>query len=64
MDANADVIKARRRAYSLEPEWRFALPRAVEFDEARGRLIVADTQRSRVQIYLKVKDYLEPQFNL
>jgi hypothetical protein len=64
VDANADVIKARRRAYSLEPEWRFALPTAVEFDGARGRLIVADTQRGRVQIYRKVKDYLEPQFNL
>ena len=64
VDANADVIKARRRVYSLEPEWRFALPRAVEFDEARDRLIVADTQRSRVQIYRKVEDYLEPQFNL
>ena len=64
VDANADVIKARRRAYSLEPEWRFALPTAVEFDKARSRLIVADTQRGRVQIYQKVKDYLEPQFNL
>ena len=64
VDANADVIKARRRAYSLEPEWRFALPTAVEFDTARDRLLVADTQRGRLQIYNKLRGYLEPQFNL
>ena len=64
VDANPDVIKARRRAYSLEPEWRFAMPTGVTFDAANSRLIVADTQRSRVQIYNKVKDYMEPQFNL
>ena len=64
VDANVDVIKARRRAYTLEPEWRFALPTGVEFDVEKSRLIVADTQRSRVQIYHKPKDYLEPQFNL
>ena len=64
VDANVDVLKARRRVYTLEPEWRFALPTAVEFDEERSRLVVADTQRSRVQMYQKLKDYLEPQFNL
>lgn len=64
VDANPDVIKARRRAYSLEPEWRFAMPTGVTFDAANSRLIVADTQRSRVQIYNKVDDYMEAQFNL
>ena len=64
VDANADVIKARRRVYTLEPAWRFALPTAVTFDPDKGRLLVADTQRSRLQIYNKLKDYLEPQFNL
>ena len=64
VDANPDVIKARRRAYSLEPEWRFAMPTGVTFDVKNSRLIVGDTQRSRVQIYNKVKDYMEPQFNL
>ena len=29
VDANPDVIKARRRAYTLEPEWRFAMPAGV-----------------------------------
>ena len=64
VDANVDVIKARRRAYSLEPEWRFALPTAVAFDADKHRLLVADTQRGRLQIYNKLMDYLEPQFNL
>ncbi len=64
VDANADVIKARRRVYTLEPEWRFAMPTAVAFDEAKSRLLVADTQRGRLQIYNKVNGYMEPQFNL
>ena len=64
VDANPDVIKARRRAYTLEPEWRFAMPTGVTFDVEKSRLIVADIQRSRVQIYNKVKNYMEPQFNL
>ena len=64
VDANPDVIKARRRAYTLEPEWRFAMPTGVTFDVESSRLIVADSQRSRVQIYNKVKNYMEPQFNL
>ena len=64
VDANADVIKARRRVYTTEPEWRFAFPTGVAFDEKKDRLIVVDTQRSRLQIYNKVKGYTEPQFNL
>ena len=64
VEANADVAKARRRVRTTEPEWRFSMPTAVEFDAEKQRLIVADTQRSRLQIYDKVKDYLEPQFNL
>ena len=64
VDANPDVIKARRRAYTLEPEWRFAMPTGETFDVENSRLIVADSQRSRVQIYNKVKNYMEPQFNL
>ena len=62
--ANPDVYKARRRAYSLEPEWRFALPSGIVFDGHNSRLMVADTQRWRIQIYNKLRDYDEPQFNL
>ncbi len=64
VDANLDIVRARRRVYSMEPEWRFALPSALEFDSSKGRLLVADTQRGRVQIYNKLKDYMEPQYNL
>ena len=60
----SDVYKARRRVYTLEPEWRFALPSAVEFDSRNSRLMVADTQRWRIQIYNKLHDYADPQFNI
>lgn len=62
--SNPDVYKARRRVYTLEPEWRFALPSAVAFDARNSRLMVADTQRWRIQIYDKALDYSEPQFNI
>ncbi len=64
VDANADVVKARRRVYTTEPEWRLALPTGVAFDPKKERLMVVDTQRSRLQIYNKLKGYIEPQFNL
>ena len=64
VDANADYIKRRREVRSTEPEWTFAQPTAVEFDEANSRLLVMDTQRSRVQIYNKQSGYVVPQLNL
>ena len=64
VDANPDVLKARRRVYTPEPEWRFAMPTGVTFDAVNSRIIVADTQRARVQIYNKVDDYMDAQFNL
>ena len=64
IDANDDVVKARRLVDTLEPEWRLALPCDLVFDADRSRLIIADTQRRRVQIYNKVIDYIEPQINL
>ncbi len=64
VEANPDIMKARRRVKSLELQWRFRYPTAVAFDEVEGRLIVADCQRYRLQIYIKDKDYVDPQFNL
>ena len=55
---------ARRRVPSLEPEWRFGLPMSVAFEAEKGWLIVVDTQRGRFQIYSKLSEYAEPQFNL
>ena len=62
--ANTDYLKRRREVHSTEPEWTFAQPTAVAFDAANGRLLVADTQRSRIQIYNKLSTYLVPQMNL
>ena len=64
VDANADVMKARRRVRSTEPEWRFAVPTGVVFDADKSRLLVVDGQRSRLQIYNKLKDYTPAQLNL
>lgn len=64
VDANPDAQKARRRVKSLEPSWRFAFPTGAVFDPAKSRLLVTDTERGRLQIYSKVKEYSEAQFNL
>ena len=61
--ANPDMGRARMRVKSLEPEWRLLCPTAVKVDDRR-RIVVVDQQRSRLQIYVKEKDYVEPQFNL
>ena len=37
---------------------------SVAFDQAENRIVVADTQRGRLQIYIKDKNYVDPQFNL
>lgn len=64
VEANADYMKRRREVANTEPEWTFALPVAVEFDPANSRLLVADTQRARIQIYNKECGYIVPQLNL
>ena len=55
--ASPDAMKRRREVRSLEREWRFSYPTAVVFDAQHGRVIVSDTQRNRLQIYNKVKNY-------
>lgn len=64
VDANADYAKRRREVRTTEPEWTFAQPTAVEYDAENNRILVADTQRSRIQIYDKLSRYLIPQLNL
>ena len=61
--ANPDMLRARKRVKSLEPEWRFHHPTAVEIDDQR-RIVIVDQQRSRLHIYTKEKDYVDPQMNL
>ena len=61
--ANPDVIKARNRAKKPELEWDFFYPTGIDIDDQR-RIVVTDQQRHRLQVYIKEKDYVEPQFNL
>ena len=62
IDANPDIVKARRRA-NLEPEWRFRRPVAVNVD-VDDRIIILESYRHRLQIYNKVRDYEEHSLNL
>ncbi len=62
IDANPDIIKARRRV-DLEPEWRFRRPVAVKVD-ANDSIYVLEAARHRLQVYDKVKDYEEHPLNL
>ncbi len=63
MMADPESSKARAWVKSLEPEWRFCSPTSVRIDD-RSRFVVVDQQRSRLHVYLKEKDYVEPQINL
>jgi hypothetical protein len=58
------MAKARRRVRSLEPQWRFTFPTAVEFNPETDEIIVAEHQRNRLQIYKKVRNYSDFQANL
>ena len=62
IDANPDIVKARRRA-NMEPEWRFRRPVAVKID-ADDRLFVLEAARHRIQVYNKEKEYEEHPINL
>jgi sugar lactone lactonase YvrE len=64
VDANPDMAKARRRVRSLEPQWRFTFPTAVEFNPESDDIIVAEHQRNRLQVYKKVRNYSDFQANL
>ena len=62
INVNPDWLKARALA-DLEPEWRFRRPVAVTVGDDY-RIIIAEAQYSRLQIYLKDVEYVTPQFNL
>ena len=62
VDANPDYLKARRRA-DLTPEWRFERPVAVNVDQ-KGRIMVLEAQRHRIQVYMKERNFVDAQFNL
>jgi DNA-binding beta-propeller fold protein YncE len=64
VDANPDMMKAYRRVRNSEPLYRFCFPTAVDFNPATDEIIVADSQRNRLQVYKKVRDYQDFQANL
>ncbi len=64
IDANPDMMKAYRRVQNVEQLWRFCFPTAVVFNPKTDEIIVADSQRNRLQIYKKVRDYADFQANL
>ena len=63
VDANPDYIKARLRVKSLEPQWRFTRPTSIEIADD-GKVLIADNQRARIQVYQKESNWVDPQFNL
>ena len=62
--ANPDMEKARGRVKNPEIQNYFRMPLACTFDQASNRLLVCDSMRSRIQIYHKDSNYMDPQFNL
>jgi tripartite motif-containing protein 71 len=64
IDANPDMMKAYRRVQNLEQLWRFCFPTAVVFNPKTDQIIVADSQRNRLQVYKKMRDYVDFQANL
>ena len=63
MDANPDVIKAYRRVEDVSLLARFDRPCGIKIDD-QDRIIVVDSNSGRLQVYKKLRDYLDPQFNL
>ena len=60
--ANPDLAKARARA-DLEPEWRLWHPAALHVGDDY-KILIAEAQHMRVQIYQKDPNYFEAQFTL
>ena len=62
VEANPDYLKARERA-DLEPEWRLRRPVSVDVGDDY-RIVIAEAQHNRLQVYLKDVNYMEAQDNL
>ena len=63
VESNPDVVKAYRRVEDMTPLYRFDRPTGIDIDED-DRIVVSDTNRGRLQIYVRERDYAEAQFNL
>ena len=63
LDANPEEVRGRLLVESLEPEWRFNRPTAIAID-TDGKILVAESQRSRIQVYQKEEGWVDPDYNL
>ena len=63
VESNPDAVKAYRRVHDRSLMARFNRPRGIAVDE-QDRVIVVDSNPGRLQVYAKLKDYMDPQFNL
>ena len=57
LDANPGYLQVRRRV-NLESEWRFGRPVAVNVDD-KDRIFILEIGHQRIQVYDKVKDFVE-----
>lgn len=65
LEANPDMVKRRNQVEDLvEQQRRFRMPHGCLYDRENDRLIVCDTNRGRLQVYIKDHHYMDPQFNL
>ena len=63
IDSNPDAVKAYRRLKDRTPFALFDRPTGIAVDD-QDRIIVTESSRSRLQVYAKDRDYMDPQFNL
>lgn len=65
LDANPDMVKRRNQVTDLiDQQRKFRMPQGCFYDRDNNRLYVVDTNRARIQVYLKDYHYQDPQFNL
>ncbi len=60
VEANPDAVRRRREVRDPSVEWRLNMPTDLLFDPVGRRIIIADAQRQRIQIYNKLDDYTVP----
>lgn len=65
LNSNPDMVKRRNQVQDqVEQQRKFRLPTGCAFDVENNRLVICDTQRGRLQVYIKDHSYQDPQFNL
>ena len=63
VEANADALKAYRRVQDKSRLAAFERPTSIAIDQ-NDRIIISESTRGRLQVYVKEKEYMDPQYNL